>query len=167
MESSIVTDDAEKLLENLVEVGAESVQFRAQQSRASVASADLSLLFALSQHLIMSIFSECKGIPATTPPASAKRRNTDVSHLFISILTIFDASTGCQQLYSAERPILFRMIIQWQSSHALPCNASMPSFAIIGSIMSPATGSAHHQPKIALRTKPTRRIAERYAHRSD
>src|SRR5207302_9747278 len=33
------------------------------------------------------------------------------------------------------------------SSQALPCNPSIPSFAMMGTIMRAATGSAHHRPR--------------------
>ena len=58
IESSTATDDGEKLNERPDEVGAESVQFNAQHSCAAVTAADFSLLFALSQHFIIPIFSE-------------------------------------------------------------------------------------------------------------
>lgn len=58
IESSIATDDGVKLNERPEEVGAKSVQFTAQHKRAIDASVDLSLLFALSQHSIIPIFSE-------------------------------------------------------------------------------------------------------------
>ena len=54
--------------------------------------------------------------------------------------------------------------IQWQPQppqQVLPVIPSMPSFAIIGTITSPATGSAHHQPNSAFRSKPPNRIADR------
>ena len=37
---------------------------------------------------------------------------------------------------------------------------------MMGAITSPATGSAHHQPSKAFRTKPPNRIADRYAQKS-
>lgn len=58
IESSIATDDGEKLDEKPEDVGAESVQFNAQHKRAIDASGDLSVLIALSQHSIIPIFSE-------------------------------------------------------------------------------------------------------------
>ena len=54
------------------------------------------------------------------------------------------------------------------SSHVSPRSASTPSFAMIGTMISAATGSAHHQPASALSSRPPRRIAEsarRYRHR--
>ena len=58
MESSMATDDGEKLTESPDDVGAESEQLSAQHNRAAVAACDLSLLLALSQHSIIPIFSE-------------------------------------------------------------------------------------------------------------
>ena len=42
----------------------------------------------------------------------------------------------------------------------------MPSLAMIGTITSPATGSAHHHPATAFRSKPPKRIADRYVQKS-
>lgn len=50
---------------------------------------------------------------------------------------------------------------QVQSSHFLPCNPSTPSLAMMGTMMSAATGSAHHTLKNALSKRPNSRIAER------
>src|ERR1017187_8397778 len=53
---------------------------------------------------------------------------------------------------------------QWHpqsSQHALPLIPSIPSLVMIGTITSPATGSAHHQPSTALRSKPPNRIADK------
>ena len=47
------------------------------------------------------------------------------------------------------------------SSQALPCNPSIPSFAMMGTMMNAATGSAHHKPKNALSSSPTSKIADR------
>ncbi len=47
-----------------------------------------------------------------------------------------------------------------------PVNVKHPRARATGTIASPATGSAHHQPTRAFRTRPTSRIADRYAHRS-
>lgn len=48
-----------------------------------------------------------------------------------------------------------------QSLQALPCSPSIPSFAMIGTMMRPAAGSAHQKPNKALSSNPARRIAER------
>jgi hypothetical protein len=48
-----------------------------------------------------------------------------------------------------------------QSPHALPWTLSMPSLAMMGTMMSAVTGSAHHSPKIAFRRRPTSSMAER------
>ena len=45
--------------------------------------------------------------------------------------------------------------------HALPFKDSKPSLAMIGTITSAATASAHHQWKAALRSNPPKRMAER------
>ena len=58
---------------------------------------------------------------------------------------------------------------QWHSQssqHALPRSPSRPSLAMIGTITSPATGSAHDHPATAFRTNPPKRIAERYVQKS-
>ncbi|MGH9946096.1 MAG: hypothetical protein ACRD6X_02745 [Pyrinomonadaceae bacterium] len=78
----IVTDDGDTLYVKPDEVGAESEQFKAQQSRAMDATGEESLLVALGQQSIISIFSERKGIPAAMPPASAKIMRHDVSQFF-------------------------------------------------------------------------------------
>src|SRR2546422_944257 len=48
-----------------------------------------------------------------------------------------------------------------QSQHVSPLIASAPSFAIRGTMMRAAAGSAHHHPKAALRTSPNNRIADK------
>jgi hypothetical protein len=53
-----------------------------------------------------------------------------------------------------------------ESQHALPRSPSTPSLTMIGTITSAATGSAHHHPSRALRSRPPRRIAERYVQKS-
>src|ERR1017187_3663713 len=52
------------------------------------------------------------------------------------------------------------------SQQALPLSPSAPSFPIIGTIASPAAGSAHHQPNRAFSSKPPKRIPERYVQKS-
>jgi hypothetical protein len=47
-----------------------------------------------------------------------------------------------------------------------PCHASRPPFMASAAITSAGTGSAHHQPTVALSTRPTRRTTERYVHSS-
>src|ERR1700737_975040 len=47
------------------------------------------------------------------------------------------------------------------SRQALTFNPSIPSFAIMGTIMRAAAGSAHHKPRMALSSNPTSKIAER------
>ncbi|CAN5276851.1 hypothetical protein BH10ACI1_BH10ACI1_08000 [soil metagenome] len=85
IESLTVKAVGEKLNDELEDVGAESLQSKAQQMRATLASFDCSLLFAFLQQAIiwLFIFPECSGIPASTPPASAKTRKSDVSHFLI------------------------------------------------------------------------------------
>ena len=51
-------------------------------------------------------------------------------------------------------------------SQPFPRTASTPSLAMIGTIATPATGSAHHQPKSAFNSSPPKRIAERYVQKS-
>ena len=45
---------------------------------------------------------------------------------------------------------------------AFPRRASIPSFPIIGTMTSPATGLVHHQPDAALIPRPISRIADKY-----
>lgn len=52
------------------------------------------------------------------------------------------------------------------SQHALPRSPSKPSLPMIGTITIPATGSAHHHPNNAFRSKPPNRIADRYVQKS-
>ena len=87
-ESLIMIAEGEKLNDVLEEVGEESVQFIAQQSRAISPAGVCSPLFALSQQSIirLSILPECRGVPASTPLASARNRIKDVSHFFILCL---------------------------------------------------------------------------------
>jgi hypothetical protein len=53
-----------------------------------------------------------------------------------------------------------------QSEQALPCNPSMPSFPMMGTIIRAAAGSAHHRPKKKLRINPASRMADRYVQNS-
>lgn len=85
IESLIIIVEGEKLNDVLEEVGAESLQFNAQHNCAAITSGVLSLLFALSQHFIIWLFPECKGIPANTPLPKAKIRTNDATHLIILI----------------------------------------------------------------------------------
>jgi integrase len=72
------------------------------------------------------------------------------------------ASSSMTAHYTSEIPVEvvknFRHIAPLQ---ALPRNASNPSLAMMGTIMMPATRSAHHSPKRAFKSRPARRIAER------
>ena len=52
------------------------------------------------------------------------------------------------------------------SQQDLPCHPENPSLAVIGTITKPATGSVHHSPKSALRSRPPSRIADRYVQKS-
>lgn len=52
----------------------------------------------------------------------------------------------------------------WQ--HASPLMLFSPSLAIMGVMASPATGSAHHQPKTAFNISPTSRIADKHTQKS-
>ena len=59
--------------------------------------------------------------------------------------------------------------IQWQPQPAqqvLPLIPSAPSFAMIGTITNPATGSAHHHPNNAFSNKPPKRMPDRYMQKS-
>ena len=51
-------------------------------------------------------------------------------------------------------------------SHPFPRIALMPSLAMIGTITTPAAGSAHHHPRSAFKSRPPRRITERYVQKS-
>ena len=64
-------------------VGVESEQFTAQHKRAILVSFDLSLLFALSQQFIIGSFGECKGVPDTTPTASAPSNKNNLNRFSI------------------------------------------------------------------------------------
>ena len=67
-------------------VGAGSVQFIAQHNCAAVAFGVFSLM-ALQHGIIailLSMFAECRGIPANTLCARAKSNNTDVSRFIIT-----------------------------------------------------------------------------------
>ena len=97
IESLMMTAEGEKLNDAPEEFGAESVQFKAQHKRATFASDVCSLLFAFLQHFIIWLFPECRGIPANTPPARAKIRKSDVSHLFIYRFTILNKPKFCQE----------------------------------------------------------------------
>ena len=81
----MLTFVGEKLVEKPDDIGADSEQLTAQQSRLAKASAVLSLLLALSQHFIISAFGECKGIPAITPVASAISKKANVKRLTITV----------------------------------------------------------------------------------
>src|SRR5437870_2666356 len=50
------------------------------------------------------------------------------------------------------------------SQQVSPRQASRPSRTASAAMPTAASGSAHHQPAVALRPRPTRRIAERYEH---
>jgi len=80
-----VTFDGEKLNDTLEGVGVDSEQFSPQHKRAMLASGDLSLLFALSQHFIILSFGECSGVPDTTPPARAKSKMINISRFAIKL----------------------------------------------------------------------------------
>jgi hypothetical protein len=64
-----------------------------------------SIFFFLQQSIANIPFPgpENSGVPASTPPTSAKSRNRDVSHFFIFNLTILNKPKSCQELntYSA------------------------------------------------------------------
>src|ERR1700722_113104 len=51
-------------------------------------------------------------------------------------------------------------------SQPFPRTESTPSLTMIGTIATPATGSAHHQPRSAFNSRPPKRIAERYVQKS-
>jgi hypothetical protein len=95
--------DGEKLYDKLEDVGAGSVQFRAQHKRAMLASEDCSLLFAFLQQSIIRlfIFPECSGIPASTPLARANSRKIDVNHFFIFRFTVLNNLKFCQYFFKS------------------------------------------------------------------
>lgn len=95
-----MTAEGEKLKDAPEGVGTEFAQFKAQHNCVANTSGVFSLLFALSQHFIIWLLSECRGIPASTPPARARIRKSDVSHLFIYRFTILNQLKLCQDLYS-------------------------------------------------------------------
>src|ERR1035441_4416166 len=62
-----------------------------------------------------------------------------------------------------------RQGVQWHppsQPQALPFRDSTTSLPMIGTITSAATGSAHHQPNNAFRSKPPNRIADKYVQKS-
>ena len=61
----------------------------------------------------------------------------------------------CCPLIGTNRPA------QQQSSHVSPRQASRPSLTASTAMASAASGSAHHQPTLALRRRPPSRMAER------
>ncbi|MGB7203111.1 MAG: hypothetical protein WBD16_12740 [Pyrinomonadaceae bacterium] len=71
-------------------MGTDSEQFIEQQRRVASAAGERSLLFALSQQLIIFSFGACSGVPDTTPPSNATSKSNNVSRL----LTIFDYSSA-------------------------------------------------------------------------
>ena len=77
------------------DVGAFVEQLTAQHRRAISAAFDCSLLFARLQHSIMPSLGACKGVPASTPPASERTTNNNVSRL-TTFLTIFLVLIYCQ-----------------------------------------------------------------------
>lgn len=79
MDLEIVKLHGEKLNEPAEEVGADSEQLTAQHNRVASAAGVVSLLFALSQHSIISSFTECSGVPDTMPPARATSKDIKVS----------------------------------------------------------------------------------------
>jgi hypothetical protein len=50
---------------------------------------------------------------------------------------------------------------EMHSSQALPCNPSIPSFAMIGTMMRAPTGSAHYRPNSMLSSNPASKIADK------
>lgn len=52
------------------------------------------------------------------------------------------------------------------SSQALPCNPSIPSFAMMGTVMRAATGSAHHRPNRVLSSNPASSMPDKYVQNS-
>jgi hypothetical protein len=78
------------------DVGAGSAQLIAQQTRAIDDSEVSPTLLALSQQPIASIFSEWFGIPATIPPASESKSNSDVNQFFIATTNIWKYQVICQ-----------------------------------------------------------------------
>lgn len=85
IESLTIMAEGEKLNDVPEEFGTEFVQFKAQHNWAADTSGVLSLLFALSQHFIISLLPACRGIPANTPFPKAKIRSNDENHLIILI----------------------------------------------------------------------------------
>lgn len=57
-------------------------------------------------------------------------------------------------------------LLQAVVQHAFPCNASIPSLAMIGVMIRAASGSDHHHPVAAFKIKPTNKMAERYVQKS-
>jgi len=95
MDFETLTPVGEIFVEIPDDVGVDSEQLTAQQSRLPKAAALASLLLALSQHFIISSFGECKGVPDTMPAESAKSRDSNVSRF-----TIQKDYSFCSQLKS-------------------------------------------------------------------
>ena len=92
-ESLMMIAEGEKLNDAPEELGVGLLQLIAQHNWAAlILLAPLQSIDFFLQHAIADIpFSappEKTGVPASTPPTSAKNRNNEVSHLFIFNLTI-------------------------------------------------------------------------------
>lgn len=131
-------------------------QFNEQQSRAAVTCGVA--LWAIAAFLQQSISLmghdssfECRGMPIAALPARAKSRIELTSHFLIAKTTLGKTLNPCQPPVGP----------QPSSQQVSPRNPSIPSLTIIGTMMSAATGSAHHQPKKALSSSPASKIAER------
>ncbi len=100
IESLIIIAEGEKLNDAPGEEGAGLLQFTVQHSCAALTLfASQSLVFFLQQSIADIPFSalpEKAGVPANTPVASAKSRNSDVSQFFIFSFTILNNSKCCQ-----------------------------------------------------------------------
>ena len=91
-------------------------------------------------------------------------RNTRRIFAVIQAGRLFDRA-GLDALLAQVRAVVAQLTSALQAHPSLqvswPRNASTPSFAMIGTMMRAATGSAHHQPYAAFRTKPPSRMADK------
>ena len=87
---------------------------------------------------------------------------TSLSHQPIPLTTgpvvgVMAMSSPMRQMHSPRSVV--GQFEQWR--HASPRIPSIPSFAMMGAMMSAATGSAHHKPNRAFKSSPPRRMADR------
>jgi hypothetical protein len=85
IEPVIDTFKGAKFVELLDEVGTDSEQSTAQQRPIAFVIRVRSMFLAFLQHFIILLFGARRGVPDTTPPASATRIITNVSRLITTL----------------------------------------------------------------------------------